>query len=44
MSKKKIDDIDNNLDTENKIKKSSKQKDEKQEKKRFEVDTGSMVL
>ena len=34
MSKKKIDDIDNNLDTEKKIKKSSKQKDEKQEKKK----------
>lgn len=34
MSKKKIDDIDNNIDTEKKIKKSSKQKDEKQEKKK----------
>ena len=34
MSKKKIDDIDNNLDTEKKTKKSSKQKDEKQEKKK----------
>ena len=34
MSKKKIDDIDNNLDAEKKTKKSSKQKDEKQEKKK----------
>ena len=34
MSKKKIDDIDNNLDTEKKIKKSSKEKDEKQERKK----------
>ena len=34
MSKKKIDDMDNNLDTEKKTKKSSKQKDEKQEKKK----------